>query len=186
MSVWRELLVGLTTDKRELLEKQLTNDCGIWCCMHQLTISGRMFANFLSRLTAPDPDPLDQEDARLALTALLVRIARTDGSYSEDEIALIDKISQHRFNISNTDAKKLRGDAEVLESEAPDTVRFTRAIKSAVAYEDRAGVLEALWSVVLADGQRDDHEDALMRMVAPMLGISDRDSAIARQRVAQK
>ena len=57
------------------------------------------------------------------------------------------------------------------------------AIKAAVAYDERAGVIEALWSVVLADGARDDHEDALMRMVAPMLGISDRDSAIARQRV---
>jgi uncharacterized tellurite resistance protein B-like protein len=37
--------------------------------------------------------------------------------------------------------------------------------------------------VVLADGVRDDHEDALLRLVAPMLGVNDRDSGLARQRV---
>jgi len=52
-----------------------------------------------------------------------------------------------------------------------------------VPYEDREGVLEALWEVVLADGARDHEEDALLRMVAPMLGVNDRDSNFARQRV---
>ena len=141
-----------------------------------------MFGEFLRRLTAETPDPLDQSDARLALTALLVRIARTDGHYAPEEMALIDRIAATRFALSPFEAAKLRKDAEVLESEAPDTVRFTRAIKAAVAYDDRAAVIEALWSVVLADGSRDDHENALMRMVAPMLGVSDRDSALARQR----
>jgi uncharacterized tellurite resistance protein B-like protein len=63
-------------------------------------------------------------------------------------------------------------------------VRFTRAIKDAVAYEDRLAVIEALWTVVLADGQRAQEEDALLRLVSNLLGVSDRDSALARQRVA--
>lgn len=141
-----------------------------------------MFGDFLKRLTAEAPDRFDGPDARLALTALLVRIARSDGQYSDEETALIDRIAARRFGLSSLEAAKLRAEAEALEVDAPDTVRFTRAIKTAVPYEDRAGVLEALWSVVLADGARDDHENALMRTVAPLLGISDRDSALARQR----
>ena len=31
-----------------------------------------MFSDFLKRLTAPDPAPLGEDDARLALAALLV------------------------------------------------------------------------------------------------------------------
>ena len=77
----------------------------------------------------------------------------------------------------------LRAEAESLEAEAPDTVRFTRAIKDAVAYEDRVAVIEALWQVVLADGTRAEEEDALLRLVASLLGVSDPDSARARQRV---
>ena len=142
-----------------------------------------MFADFLSRLVQPEPPELGPLDSRRALSALLVRVARTDGHYAPDEIALIDTILEKRFGLSHEDAKTLRREAEVIEGEAPDTVRFTRAIKDAVPYEDRVGVIEALWQVVLADGVRDHHEDALLRMAANLLGVSDRDSAIARKRM---
>ena len=71
-----------------------------------------------------------------------------------------------------------------MEAEAPDTVRFTRAIKDAVPYEDRLSVIKAMWEVVLADGERAKEEDALLRMVTSFLGISDRDSNLARQGVS--
>lgn len=145
-----------------------------------------MFDAFLRRLAAPDPDPLTGDDARLALAALLVRIARTDGHYAREEIERIDKTLKTRYNLGPFELIKLRADAEQLESEAPDTVRFTRAIKDSVPYEDRVHVIESLWEIALADGERDHHEDALMRLVAPMLGINDRDSALARQRVTAK
>lgn len=142
-----------------------------------------MFADFLKRLTQPEPAPLADTDSRLALAALLVRIARSDGSYDPEEISRIDRIIAKRYGLSPFEATALRGDAEVLEAEAPDTVRFTRAIKDAVPYEDRESVVEALWSVVLADGIRDHEEDALLRLVANLLGVNDRDSNLARQRV---
>jgi uncharacterized tellurite resistance protein B-like protein len=145
-----------------------------------------MFDAFLRRLTAPDPDPLTGEDARLALAALLVRIAKTDGDYAAEEVTRIDNVLRTRYKLGPFEVANLRRDAEVLEAEAPDTVRFTRAIKDAVPHEERAQVMEALWEIVLADGTRDHEEDALMRLVAPMLGINDRDSALARQRVEKK
>lgn len=142
-----------------------------------------MFADILKRLTQPDPDQLPDEDARLALTALLVRIARADNHYSEAEKARIDQITAKRYDLGPGATNALRAEAELLEAEAPDTVRFTRAIKDAVPYDDRLRVIEALWSVVLADGDRAQEEDALLRMVSNFLGISDRDSALARQKV---
>ncbi|WP_108485045.1 TerB family tellurite resistance protein [Oceaniglobus ichthyenteri] len=142
-----------------------------------------MFKEFLTRLTAPEPDTLSDPDARLALAALLVRIARADDDYSDVEIAKIDRVLCKRYALSPFEAAALRREAESLESEAPDTVRFTRAIKNAVAFEDRVQVVEALWEIVLADGVRDEDEDALLRLIAPMLGLNDRDSNLARQRV---
>ncbi|MFV1877282.1 MULTISPECIES: TerB family tellurite resistance protein [Nioella] len=142
-----------------------------------------MFGDLIRRLTAPEPAPLPELDARLALAALLVRIAKSDGHYDERELARIDKILAERHGLNPVEAAKLRAQAERLEDEAPDTVRFTRAIKDAVPYEDREAVIEALWAVVLADGVRDHEEDALMRMTTNLLGVNDRDSALARQRV---
>lgn len=144
-----------------------------------------MFADFLSRLLRPEPAPLGDRDARLALTALLVRLARTDGCYAAPEIVRIENIAAARHGLDHDRARALREAAERLEAEAPDTVRFTRAIKAAVALEHRIGVIEALWQVALADGERDAGEDALIRLAASLLGISDRDSALARKRVTR-
>ena len=139
-----------------------------------------MFADFLRRLTAPSPTPIVDEDARLALAALLVRLARSDGDYADIEIRKIDAILSERYALSPFEVADLRAKAETLEAEAPDTVRFTRAIKDAVPHDERLGVLQAMWTVVLADGARDDLEDSSMRVIANLLGINDRESARAR------
>jgi uncharacterized tellurite resistance protein B-like protein len=141
-----------------------------------------MFADFLKRLTDPAPAPLPDDDARLALTALLVRVARSDNDYSANERRRIQSIVDARYKLNQSERDALLEGAETLESEAPDTVRFTRAIKDAVPYDERRAVVEALWEVALADGARAKEEDALLRLVANLLGVTDMDSAQARQR----
>ncbi|AMY68721.1 TerB family tellurite resistance protein [Frigidibacter mobilis] len=145
-----------------------------------------MFADLLNRLLAPAPSALPAPEADLSLAALLVRLARADDHYDDDERVRIDRVLSARKGLTMPDAAALRARAEALESEAPDTVRFTRSLKEAVPYEDRTEVIEALWDVALADGHRDAEEDALIRLVANLLGVSDRDSALARQRVAAR
>ena len=143
-----------------------------------------MFDRLLKSLLAPAPEPLADTDARLALTALLVRIARSDNDYARAEVATIERILAARYGLDARETSALLIEAEALEAQAPDTVRFTRAIKEAVPHDDRLAVVESAWAVVLADGDRADEEDALMRMVASLLGINDRDSNIARLKVA--
>jgi uncharacterized tellurite resistance protein B-like protein len=115
----------------------------------------------------------------------LVRVARADGHMDDAEAARIDRIAATRYALSPFEATALRREAETLESEAPDTVKFTDAIKAAVPYDDRLAVIEALWQVALSDGARDASEDQVLRLVAKFLGVNDRDSALARQRVQQ-
>jgi uncharacterized tellurite resistance protein B-like protein len=145
-----------------------------------------MVMGLLRRLAAPGPVALPAEEARLALAALLVRVARADGQYDAGEVARIDRVLAGRFGLGAAGAAALRAEAEAVEAEAPDTVRFTRVLKEAVSLEDRIGLIEAMWSVVLADGARDAGEDRLMRVVAPLLGIADKDSGLARQRMEKR
>lgn len=144
-----------------------------------------MIAGFWQRLMAAEPAPLPQDEVQTALAVLMVRLARADGDYAPAEIARIDRVLGGRFALTPPAAARLRAEAETLEAGAPDTVRFTRALKSAVALEERIGLIEALWAVVLADGGRDAQEDRLMRLIAPLLGITDVESGLARQRVLQ-
>lgn len=147
-----------------------------------------MFEALLRRLTGPDTPPvLDEPDARLAMAALLVRAARINGDYAASQVARIDAVLACRYDLPPAGARALRTQAEVLESEAPDTVRFTRAIKAATPHEERVRELAALWEVVLADdGRRDDDEAGFLRLVTDLLGISDRDSALIRQDVQRR
>ncbi len=144
-----------------------------------------MFGDLLKRLVTDRPEPASDGDARLALGALLVRVARADGDYDADEARMIEAVLARRYGLDATGATQLRSQCEVMESEAPDTVRFTRAIKEAVSYEDREAVIAALWEIVLADGVRDDAESALMRMVAPLLGVGDAESNRIRMSILQ-
>ncbi len=137
-----------------------------------------MFSNLFSRKPLGSNDEIDEKQA---MAALMVRIAKSDDDYAIAECERIDAIPSILYGLSPTEASSLRNHAEALEADAPDTVRFTRAIKEAVPYEDRFEVVRALWQVVLADGERDHEEDALMRLLASLLGVNDRDSAIARK-----
>ncbi|HMQ93678.1 MAG TPA: TerB family tellurite resistance protein [Amaricoccus sp.] len=141
-----------------------------------------MLTDLLRRLAGePSPQPLHPDDARLAMAALMVRVARTDGNYTENERNRIDRVLAVTYGLDAGAAAALRGEAEAAEAEAPDTVRFTRLVKSAVPYEHREDVVEALWRVAAADGINAD-EHGFLRLVANLVGVSDLDSGLARQR----
>ncbi|EPX80029.1 tellurite resistance TerB family protein [Litoreibacter arenae] len=143
-----------------------------------------MLADFFKRLTAAKDETLEPSDARLALAVLLVRVARANDDYARSEVAKIDVILMRHYDDLDADgAAQLRAQAEELENTAHDTVKFTQAVKEAVPLENRTEIVESLWELVLADGERDHEEEGALRLIAPLLGINDRDSALARQRV---
>lgn len=147
-----------------------------------------MFRNLLSRLLNDSlvDTPLASQDAEIAVAALMVRLARADDHYGPAEMARIEQILARRRGINSTEAGERRVAAEMIEAEAPDTVRFTRLIKDRILLEDRIDVLDALWEVAYSDGARAPAEETLVRLVAGLLGVSDRDSALARQAVLDR
>ncbi len=141
-----------------------------------------MFSELIRRLNAAASAPRrGPEAARLAMAALMVRVARSDEGYSDTERARIDGLLAAHYGLDATTAAELRREGERSESVARDTVQFTRVIKEDVPYEERVGVVETLWRVAIADGI-DADERGVMRLVANLLGVSDQESALARQR----
>ena len=145
-----------------------------------------MLKNILKIFADDNVSQLEPDDARLAITALMIRVARSDDDYSKAELNNIISLISARFKLSNAEANELIKEAELVEEQAPDTVRFTKSIKSAIDFDDRIAIIEDLWSVVLTDSFRDTNEDALIRTVVSLLSVSDKDSAFARQRAIKK
>lgn len=145
-----------------------------------------MFRNLLDRLFTDDPSPrpLATDDAEVAVAALLVRVARADDHYHQTEKRRIDEVLAELHGLGLADAAERRLVAEMIEAEAPDTVRFTRLIKDRVLLEDRAAIIGAMWEISLADNHRSANEETAIRLVSALLGVTDRDSALQRRRVA--
>ena len=98
------------------------------------------------------------------------------------EEAEILRVLRTGFDLSEKASKALLAEAETLAENAVDHHRFTQVVKT-LPHDQRVAIMSDLWRVVLADGVKDAHEDALIRRLAPLLGLSDRDRALARQAV---
>jgi len=143
--------------------------------------------DLLRRLAGVGNDrPVAQADERVALAALLVEAAQTDGSYDPEEAERILRVLAARYGLPKAEAAALRAEGEAAQAAAVDLVRFTWAVKEAVPYEARTAVIEAVWEVVYADGVRDMYESALIRKLSGLLHIEDREAGLARQRVAAR
>ena len=71
--------------------------------------------------------------------------------------------------------------AETLAEEAVGSHQFTKHAKK-LSLADRVKVIEAIYLVVLADGERSDEEEAYVRHVAGLLYVDDISRAEARKR----
>ncbi|MBD3662784.1 TerB family tellurite resistance protein [Sulfitobacter aestuariivivens] len=129
----------------------------------------------------PQPEPLPQPNAQLALGALLVRVAFADDDYRASEIGQIDRILAQTFDLGPIEAAKLRAVCEKLERHAESTEEFAQILREEVDYADRKALGDAMWSVALADGHRDEKEEIQLNAIEIALGLTDLDMQAARE-----
>ena len=139
-----------------------------------------MLTRILNAFAAPAPTPLPDPDAKLALGALMVRVAKADMEYQLSEISRIDLLLARLNRLKPIEAAKMRATCEKLDKQAPETAEFGRLIRETVSMEARIDALEALWEVVLADGIRREAELAVVAEVREALGLSQADGERAR------
>ena len=126
--------------------------------------------------------------AQDALVMMMVMVSASDRAMNDQELAKIGEVVSSFPVFEGYSRDRLVTTAETAGlalSEEGGLDSVLEAIKDAVPYDNRLAVIEALWKIVLADGTRAKEEDALLRLVANLLGITDKDSALARQRVAK-
>jgi uncharacterized tellurite resistance protein B-like protein len=141
----------------------------------------KLFAAFRANNTEELPDP----DAELALGALLVRVAMSDRDYKVAEISLIDRILARLFQHNAIEAAKIRATCEKLHAAAPETDTFAKLIRETTGLSERLAALDALWEVVLADGDPKEDELRVLESARKAMGLSFLESKSARERAMQ-
>ena len=125
----------------------------------------------------------DVDETQLAAAALLVEAARMDDNFDDVEWAAIRKLVEERFGLERQEAEALIAAADEEVEESVEIYRFARVIKDKFDAADRVKMIEMLWRVVYADGEVHDYEANLLRRVAGLIYVSDRDSGTARKKV---
>ncbi len=123
------------------------------------------------------------DDARLALAALLVHCTNVDGTVSAAEDGKLKEVLSRSFKLRDEDLRLLLSDAVNAEREAVDLYRFTSVLKRGMSEADRVRVVEDLWEIVYADGRSHEFEENLVWRVAELLGVNRQDR-IAKKRAA--
>ena len=126
------------------------------------------------------------ESGILALSAIFIRIAKLDGSFDSSERKKIKELVMSRFELDEEETEKVLNLAVNLEGQSNDNIQFTKIIKETIAYEERFSLLKDSWILVMADGKRTYEEDGFMRLFCNLLGLSDKDNALARQFISKK
>ena len=140
-----------------------------------------MFNQLMRMLQAPEPPRAP--DLKLSVAVLLVEAARQDDRFAPEERAVITDLLTRKFDLSPEDCAALLTAAEAWAAEMVQLHGDTNAIFEAMTPDERIGLIEMLWDVAYADGVLDPAGDLLIRRIAGLIAVTDRDRVLARQRV---
>jgi uncharacterized tellurite resistance protein B-like protein len=147
-----------------------------------------MFASFKSFISEfvdgeKHPSQFAEGDYRLAAAAMLVHAAAIDGEMLPSERDKLHALIKQRFDLDDVATDELIEKATAAEHEAVDLYHFTQLLNRALDAPGRARIVEMMWEIVYADGQRDELEDNLVWRAADLLGVSAHERIELRRRV---
>ncbi|MEN8195069.1 MAG: TerB family tellurite resistance protein [Pseudomonadota bacterium] len=132
---------------------------------------------------APAGEPHEQAELRLAAAALMVEAAKLDGAFDGMERVRIATLLKDRFGMEGADVAELIEAADEETELAGGLYGFTKEVRANFDNEERISMIEMLWEVAYADGSLHDFESNMLRRVAGLLYVTDRESGEARKRV---
>ena len=120
------------------------------------------------------------------LSGLMIEAAYTDGKIDEDEIkkiksSLIDIFEENSDLVEIVLKKAIKN-----KNNSKSLHHYTSFINKNFSEDKKLLLIEALWEIVLSDGEIHDFESNLIRRLAGLLYISDVNSGNARKRAINK
>jgi uncharacterized tellurite resistance protein B-like protein len=142
----------------------------------------------LFRVFAPDPAEGAPSAERIPLAAavLLLEVAHSDGHFHPEEERLIGQLLQQYFALGEAAVADLLLLAETTRKNSHDLHQFTREINRAFSQAEKERIIRTVWQLVYADGRLDRFEEALMRQLGSLIGVSHRQLIEAKLDVSRQ
>lgn len=132
-----------------------------------------LFDDIMGRISAEDAAADDRDAAiRMATAVLMVDVALVDSSFEEVEFERMLGLVKNHFGLSTQAAAELINAANAEADELVSVHEFTELLRQHLDDDEKARVVELLWSTAYADGELNEYENSLVLKVSDLLNVS--------------
>ncbi len=128
-------------------------------------------------------NPVDLDHAlEVATAVLLVEVTRADFAVVPAEQVRLRQLLEQQFRLSEAELDALLDQAEADADRLVSLQHVTRLINENYDHAMKLRVIEMMWQMVYADGEKDRYEEHLIRQVAELLYVSHSEFIQARHK----
>lgn len=130
-----------------------------------------------------ETSPEDIEHAlQVATAVLLVEVTRADFIVDASEKLKLRELLEQQFNLSEMELEALLEKAEDDADRMVSIQHVTRLLNEHYDHAMKLRIVEMMWQLVYADGEKDHYEEHLIRQVAELLYLSHGEFIQARHK----
>lgn len=130
-----------------------------------------------------ETSPADIEHAlQVATAVLLVEVTRADFIVDAAEKLKLRELLERQFDLSEQELEALLEEAELDADRMVSLQHVTRLLNEHYDHAMKVRVVEMMWQLVYADGEKDHYEEHLIRQVADLLYLSHGEFIQARHK----
>ena len=128
----------------------------------------------------------DSLTVHLALTVLLFDAAFADGQCSKSEKKHLMETLETKYGVSPEEAESLIADRNKERQEHVGLFRYTRFLNENLTESKKIEFMEAVWRIILIDGNLEEHEDHFAHRLSDLLNLSHKDLIAAKLRARKQ
>ena len=142
----------------------------------------KIILQFLQINPVTQPE-VDMEHAlRVATATLLVEVVRADFVVQQAELLKLRAVLKQQFALSDEELVALMEQAQQGADRLVSIQHITRLLNQHYDHQMKVRVVELMWQLVYADGEKDHYEEHLIRQVAELLYVSHEEFIRARHK----
>jgi len=130
------------------------------------------FDTLFSQADTSESSEINEHQRQLITATLLIEVSKADFDQDDVELNHISQLLKSHFSLSQTEVSTLISLAQQHSDKVTSLQHLTRELNETLTQQDKITIIEMMWQVVYADGEKDHYEEYLMRQVADLLYVS--------------
>ena len=125
---------------------------------------------------------LTDDEKHILTVSILIECAKGDNDFSDDEISKIKNVIKHKLHVDDNKLNFIFDSALEMTEGNVEIYSLTKDIRDNFDKDEILEIFEYMWSVMLADGEIDDYESALMSKLVGLFHLTGKESAEAKKK----